>query len=71
MRKLILVSLTILLLSFAAKGQQPTATPGPLTFYYDYTVVPGKEEDLMTLIKTVGAPVRDKLMADGVIMAWG
>jgi hypothetical protein len=25
----------------------------------------------MTLIKTVGAPVRDKLMADGVVLAWG
>ncbi|HEX6731472.1 MAG TPA: hypothetical protein VF074_15715, partial [Pyrinomonadaceae bacterium] len=43
----------------------------PLTFYYDYTVNPGKEEDFMSLIKTVGAPVRDKLMAEGVVMAWG
>ena len=25
----------------------------------------------MTLVNTVGAPVRDKLMADGVILAWG
>jgi hypothetical protein len=25
----------------------------------------------MTLVKTVGAPVRDKLMADGVVLAWG
>ena len=25
----------------------------------------------MTLIKTVGAPVRDKLMAEGVVLAWG
>ena len=25
----------------------------------------------MNLVKTVGAPVRDKLMADGVILAWG
>ena len=71
MRKLILVSLTILLLCCAAAGQQPQPTPGPLTFYYDYTVFPGKEEDLMNLVRTVGAPVRDKLMADGVILAWG
>lgn len=75
MRKLIFVPLTLLLLCCAAptvlKAQQPTPTPGPLTFFYDYTVVPGKEQELTTLINTVGAPVRDKLMAEGVIMAWG
>jgi hypothetical protein len=71
MRKLILVSLTLLLLCSAAAAQQPTPTPGPLTFYYDYTVFPGKEDDLNTLIRTVGAPVRDKLMAEGVVLAWG
>jgi hypothetical protein len=71
MRKLILVSLTLLLLCSAAVGQQPTPTPGALTFYYDYTIFPGKEAELTALINTVGAPVRDKLMAEGVIMAWG
>jgi hypothetical protein len=71
MRKLILVSLTLLLLCSAAAAQQPTPTPGPLTFYYDYTIFPGKEEELNTLIRTVGAPVRDRLMAEGVVMAWG
>ncbi len=71
MRKLILVSLTLLLFCCSAAGQQPTPTPGPLTFYYDYTVFPGKEDELMTLINTVGAPVRDKLLAEGVVMAWG
>jgi phytoene dehydrogenase-like protein len=74
MRKLILVSLTILLLCCAARdqqAQQAQPTPQPLTFYYDYTVFPGKEEDLMNLVKTVGALVRDKLMADGVVLAWG
>ena len=75
MRKLILVSLTLLLLCSAAapdiNAQQPTPTPGPLTFYYDYTVFPGKEDELTTLINTVGGPVRDKLMAEGVVMAWG
>lgn len=69
MRKLVLVSLTILLLCCAAAGQQ--AQPQPLTFYYDYTVVPGKEEELMNLVRIVGAPVRDKLMAEGVVLAWG
>lgn len=71
MRKLILVSLTLLLLCSAAAAQQPAPTPGPLTFYYDYTIFPGKENELNTLINTVGAPVRDKLMAEGVVMAWG
>ena len=75
MRKLILVSLTLLLLCSAAatglKAQQPSPTPGPLTFYYDYSVFPGKEDELKTLINTVGAPVRDKLLAEGVIIAWG
>jgi hypothetical protein len=52
-------------------GQQTQPQPQPLTFYYDYTVRPGQEEGFMELVKTVGAPVRDKLMADGVILAWG
>jgi len=43
----------------------------PLTFWYEYTVNPGKEDDFMDLVKTVGQPVRDKLMAEGVVMAWG
>ncbi|MDQ2857014.1 MAG: hypothetical protein M3R68_11845 [Acidobacteriota bacterium] len=71
MRKLILVSLTLLLLCSAAVAQQPSATPGLLTFYYDYTVQPGKEQEFTTLINTIGAPVRDKLMAEGIIVAWG
>ena len=70
MRKLILSALTVLMLCCAAAAQQP-APPQPLTFYYDYTVNPGKEEEFMNLVKTVGAPVRDKLLADGVILAWG
>ena len=71
MRKLILVSLMTILLCCAAAAQQAQPQPQPLTFYYDYTVFPGKEAELMNLIKTVGAPVRDKLMADGVVLAWG
>lgn len=75
MRKLALVSLTLLLFCFAAprslQGQQMQPAVQPLTFYYDYKVNPGKEEEFMKLIQTVGAPVRDKLMADGVVQAWG
>ena len=69
MRKLFLLPLALLLVCSAVVGQQ--AQPQPLTFYYDYTVNPGKEDEFMNLIKTIGAPVRDKLMADGVILAWG
>lgn len=43
----------------------------PLTFWYEYTVNPGKDDQFMELVKAVGAPVRDKLMADGVVLAWG
>jgi hypothetical protein len=73
MRKLILVSLTTIFLccAVAAQQAQPQPPPQPLTFYYAYNVNPGQEEGFMTLVNTVGAPVRDKLMADGVIMAWG
>lgn len=70
MKKPILVSLLVILLCGVVFAQTPP-NPQPLTFYYDYTVNPGKEEEFMNLIKTVGAPVRDKLMADGVILAWG
>lgn len=69
MRKIVLVSLSLLVLTVPVLGQP--AQMQPLTFYYDYAVVPGHEEEFMKLVQTVGAPVRDKLMADGVILAWG
>lgn len=71
MHRRFLVPLTMLLLCYVAAGQQAQPQPQSLTFYYDYRVNPGKEEDFMTLVKTVGQPVRDKLMAEGVVMAWG
>ena len=71
MRKIFLITLMLLLVCSAALGQQTQPQPQPLTFFYDYSVRPGQDEEFMTLVKTVGAPVRDKLMADGVILAWG
>ncbi len=71
MRKIFLLPLVSLLVCSAVMAQQTPPQPQPLTFYYDYTVKPGQEEGFMELVKTVGAPVRDKLMADGVILAWG
>ena len=53
----------------SAYAQQQS--PQPLTHWATYAVKPGKEEEFLNLVKTVGAPVRDKLMADGVVLAWG
>jgi hypothetical protein len=70
MRRILLIPILLLLVCSAVIGQQ-APQPQPLTFFYDYKVMPGKEEEFMNLIKTVGAPVRDKLLADGVVLAWG
>lgn len=64
------LALAALLLSAGSAIAQP-APQQPLTFWYDYTVRPGKEADFLNLVKAIGQPVRDKLMADGVVMAWG
>ena len=68
--------LVLCLLAFLASGvscvaQQPQSPTQGLTFWYDYTINPGKEADFMDLVKTVGQPVRDKQMADGEVQAWG
>ena len=68
-KKLLLCVVLTLLCGMAAVAQD--AKPQPLTFWYEYTINPGKEAQFLELVKTVGAPVRDKLMADGVIAAWG
>jgi hypothetical protein len=61
----------ILLSGISSFAQQSQPQMQPLTFWYEYTVNPGKEEEFMNLVKTVGQPVRDKLLADGVVKAWG
>ena len=68
-RRLSLALIALLVSVGSAAAQQ--AKQEPLTFWYDYTVRPGRDADFMELVKTVGQPVRDKLMADGVILAWG
>jgi len=67
-RKLWLLAFALLWCSTAFAQQQPAQ---PLTFWATYAVKPGKEADFLDLVKTVGQPVRDKMMADGVILAWG
>jgi hypothetical protein len=72
MKTRLLFSLFVILLScISSAAQQSQPQMQPLTFWYEYTVNPGKEDEFMDLVKTVGQPVRDKLMADGVVMAWG
>lgn len=60
-----------LALAMLCCGTAAAQQPQPVSLISDYTVRAGKEEDFMTLVKTVGAPVRDKLMAEGVIFGWG
>jgi hypothetical protein len=70
MKKYFFGSLILALFSsISTVGQQ--AHPEPLTFWYEYVVNQGREADFMDLITTVGQPVRDQLMAEGVINAWG
>ena len=72
MKTRLFFSLFVVLLScISSAAQQSQPQMQPLTFWYEYTVNPGKEEEFMDLVKTVGQPVRDKLMTDGVVMAWG
>ena len=70
MKKRLLLCFMLVLVSCATAAAQQ-AQMQPLTFWYDYTVNQGKEDQFLDLVKTVGAPVRDKLMAEGVVRAWG
>jgi hypothetical protein len=70
MKKRILLCLVVVLMSCLTATAQD-AKMQPLTFWYEYAVNPGKESQFLDLVKTVGAPVRDKLLADGVVLAWG
>ena len=70
-KRLFFCFFVILLSGISGFAQQSQPQMQPLTFWYEYTVNPGKEEEFMNLVKTVGQPVRDKLMADGVVKAWG
>ena len=72
MKTRLILSLFLVLLScISSAAQQSQPQMQPLTFWYGYTINPGKEDEFLDLVKTVGQPVRDKLMADGVVLAWG
>ena len=68
-KRLILCLFAVLSSCISSAAQQAQPQMQPLTFWYEYTVNPGKEDEFMELVKTVGQPVRDKLMADGIVMA--
>jgi hypothetical protein len=70
MKKRLFFCLLAMLLSCISSAAQQ-AKPQPLIFWYVYTIQPGKEDEFLDIVKTVGQPVRDKLMADGVVQAWG
>ena len=70
-KRLILCLFAVLSSCISSAAHQVQPQMQPLTFWYEYTVNPGKEDEFMELVKTVGQPVRDKLMADGIVMAWG
>ncbi len=61
----------VLLALACAAGAAAQQAPQPITHFVDYTIKPGKEAEFMDLVSKVGAPVRDKLMKDGVVLAWG
>jgi hypothetical protein len=67
-KRVFFCALLMLMACFITAAQQQSQ---PLTFWYEYHVTPGKEDEFLNLVKTVGQPVRDKLMADGVVLAWG
>jgi hypothetical protein len=69
-RRVFFCALLMLMSCFTVAAQQAPA-PQPLTFWFEYHVNPGKEAEFLNLVNTVGGPVRDKLMADGVVQAWG
>jgi hypothetical protein len=71
MKKRVFFCALLMLMSCFTIAAQQAPHPQSLTFWFEYHVNPGKEEDFLNLVKTVGGPVRDKLMADGVVEAWG
>ncbi len=70
MKKRLFFCLLAMLLSCISSAAQQ-AKPQPLIFWYVFTINAGKENEFLDLVKTVGQPVRDKLMADGVVLGWG
>ncbi len=61
----------VLLALVCATGAVAQQAPQPLVVYSNYTIKPGEEADFLEVVNKVGAPVRDKLMKEGVVLAWG
>jgi len=64
-------SLAALVLAAGPVAAQPPAhVSSQLTVYHDFVVKEGKSDEWLAFVKAAGAPVRDKLLADGVIKEW-
>jgi hypothetical protein len=71
-RRILFCALLMLMSCFPVAAQQSSWTEQqPLTFWYEYHVNPGKESEFLGLVKAIGEPATAKLMADGVVLAWG
>jgi len=70
MKKRLFFCLLTMLLSCISSSAQQAKTQPPI-FWNVFTINAGKENEFLDLVKTVGQPVRDKLMADGVVLGWG
>lgn len=68
MRTRLVLLLTLALLGTTAATAQQIQ---PLVLVADFQVKPGKDEQFMNLVKQYYAPVFDKLMAEGAVLAWG
>ena len=68
---LVRVLVAVLLALVCAAGVVAQQMPQPITVYTDYTIKPGRDADFMDLVNKIGGPVRDQMMKEGVVLAWG
>ncbi len=71
MRTRVILALAMALGWTASAAAQSAMGGQPVTVVGDYYVRPGKEEEFLNLVKAVAEPAYGKLMADGVVLAWG
>jgi hypothetical protein len=60
----------LLLAAAPAAAQPPAHASSQITVYHDFVVKDGKSDEWLAFVKAAGAPVRDKLLAEGVIKEW-
>jgi len=60
----------VLLAAAPLAAQAPAQSSSQLTVYHDFVVKDGKADEWLAFVKSAGAPVRDKFVAEGVIKEW-